>query len=397
MRKLNNLGRGFRWATACTSAVLLAAFAMAGPAVAAGATLYVANNGVDDLSCGPEGQAPCRSIGRAIAHASAGDTIVVGPGVYGDINRNEQVDPTVTPGEESPLLVPLFTCPTLSVSANLALIQIDKPLTIVSRDGAASTVIDAGGQFPENYIAVNVAADGVVFGKRGKGFTLRNATVGVWVDPGVADAAVQGNLAECQMGFVAGSCEQGGAMASGTVFKGNTSEPDSLVGFLVSDNSAVVSGNLAKASFFAGYLVLAGADTVITKNLAVDGLGAGFLVSATAAGAPAFNRNAAVGNMDAGLLLGSAGDAAMEVTLEKNSFFANGVHSSFSAANCGLAIQNPGPQTLTVNADGNYWGAATGPGTDPADAAGGSCVAGPVTLNLTEWAASEIRVKPPTK
>jgi hypothetical protein len=50
---------------------------------------------------------------------------------------------------------------------------------------------------------------------------------------------------------------------------------------------------------------------------------------------------------------------------------------------------------LTVNADGNYWGAASGPGGNPADAAGGSCSAGAVTLNLAEWATKEIKVAPP--
>jgi len=50
-----------------------------------------------------------------------------------------------------------------------------------------------------------------------------------------------------------------------------------------------------------------------------------------------------------------------------------------------------------VDADGNWWGAASGPGADPADAAGGTCNAGAVTLNLAEWATKEIRVKPPTK
>ena len=66
--------------------------------------------------------------------------------------------------------------------------------------------------------------------------------------------------------------------------------------------------------------------------------------------------------------------------------------------NCGLAIQNAGAEPLTVDADGNWWGAESGPGADPSDTAGGTCSAGgPVTLNLAAWATKEIRVKPPTK
>jgi hypothetical protein len=92
----------------------LAAFAMlilAVSAQAAGTTLSVANNGMDDATCGPEGMAPYRSIRRAIAHASAGDQIVVGPGLYGDINRDALVDPSGDSGEENRVMVPLVECP----------------------------------------------------------------------------------------------------------------------------------------------------------------------------------------------------------------------------------------------------------------------------------------------
>ena len=50
-------------------------------------TLSVANNGLDSATCGSSA-APCRSISQAIANASEGDTIVVGPGRYGDLNGN---------------------------------------------------------------------------------------------------------------------------------------------------------------------------------------------------------------------------------------------------------------------------------------------------------------------
>ena len=49
-------------------------------------TLYVANNGVDNLVC--ELGNPCRFISRAISRAVPRDTIIVGPGIYGDLNRN---------------------------------------------------------------------------------------------------------------------------------------------------------------------------------------------------------------------------------------------------------------------------------------------------------------------
>jgi hypothetical protein len=391
IRRGRRSGPARTWAIALTTAFLLAA-----PAHAAGTKLYVATNGVDNADCGPEGLLPCRSISRAIAHASAGDEIIVGPGVYGDINRYGLVDPSGDSGEETPVSVTPVQCPFQS-AVNLAMIHVDKPLTIVSRDGAGSTIIDAGGQFPENYIAVNIAADGVVFGKRGKGFTVRNASIGINVAPGVADATVQGNMAECYVGYVVGSCDGTGPRAVGTVLKGNTAAPDSAIGFLVYDDSAVVSGNLAKANLGFGFFVLAGAGTMMTRNLAVDGLGAGFYLISDAAAPPSFSKNAAIGNMDAGVFVIASGLAAAEMTIEKNSFFGNGKRPIYPPENCGLVIQNQGPQPITVHADDNWWGAGSGPGAEPADTAGGACSAGAVILDLTQSATSEIRVEPPTK
>src|SRR5712675_2239866 len=84
-------------------------------------TLFVANNGVDSPTCGGSGS-PCRSISKAIFNAGTGDTIVVGPGVYGDLNQNGDFSDA---GDESG---PLGSCN--------CLVELNKPLTISSRDGA---------------------------------------------------------------------------------------------------------------------------------------------------------------------------------------------------------------------------------------------------------------------
>ena len=77
--------------------IVLATVALARPALAA--KLTVASNGVDEATCGAAAS-PCRSIGRAIANAAAGDTIEVGPGRYGDLNRiNGFTDPGDEPAE----------------------------------------------------------------------------------------------------------------------------------------------------------------------------------------------------------------------------------------------------------------------------------------------------------
>jgi hypothetical protein len=78
----------------------------------------------------------------------------------------------------------------------------------------------------------------------------------------------------------------------------------------------------------------------MTRNLAVDGLGAGFYLISDAAAPPSFSKNAAIGNMDAGVFVIASGLAAAEMTIEKNSFFGNGKRPIYPPENCGLVIQN---------------------------------------------------------
>jgi hypothetical protein len=379
-----------RFAVACGLAVALTA--LAATTVDAAGKLYVANNGTDNLDCGPVDRSPCRSISRAIAHASPGDQIIVGPGFYGDVNRNRAIDPSGDSGEESP--VDIGEVQLLSGIVHLAMINVDKPLTIVSRDGAGATVIDADTEFINgSMIAVNLGADGVIFGKKGKGFTIRNAALGLYVN--TSGTTIGGTIVDtCYSGFMVGSAS-GNGMAAGTVLKGNAAVNAPMGGFLVNDETAVVKGNLAKANSFTGFGILGGAYSVITKNVAVGNLGYGFFLAIPGASLASFTKNAAVGNADAGVFVAATGTAPASLTVAQNTIYGNGVHPQYPPTNCGLVTQNSGVETLTVDADGNYWGAATGPGADPADAAGGTCSAGTVTLNLTESASSEIKVKPP--
>ena len=140
---------------------LVAAALLAGSALpAAGATLQVAVNGVDGPSCGTKA-APCRSISQAVINAADGDTLVVGPGFYGDLNQDGVLS---GPGEEFPNPIALQCCG----------LVIFRPLTIVSHDGAAETVIDFGGSLPgaTTLEGISIASSGVVFGRPRKGFTV---------------------------------------------------------------------------------------------------------------------------------------------------------------------------------------------------------------------------------
>jgi len=143
------------------------------------ATLTVANNGVDSDICGSSA-APCRSISQAIAHANEGDTLMVGPGRYGDLNGNRILGEV---GEEPAAF---------GGRCDLCMIHINKRLTLKSSNGAAVTVIDAGGV---EIRAVLIEADGVVFGGRGQGFTIANAGSTGFVVYSSHDVTVVGNIA----------------------------------------------------------------------------------------------------------------------------------------------------------------------------------------------------------
>jgi uncharacterized protein DUF1565 len=108
--------RVLRWTLA--PAVWLALVPAAGAA-----TIYAAGNGLDGPNCGASAT-PCRSITRAMAKATDGDTIQVLPGRYGaDLNSNGI---SGEPGEEVPSFGGMLT--------------IAKPLILISTDGAAATV-----------------------------------------------------------------------------------------------------------------------------------------------------------------------------------------------------------------------------------------------------------------
>src|SRR5690348_5811186 len=81
-----------------TGALILLATPAVGVFAATTGTIFVASNGVDSPSCGPEVR-PCRSITQALANVPSGGFIMVGPGHYGDVNGDGRFD---GPGDERP-------------------------------------------------------------------------------------------------------------------------------------------------------------------------------------------------------------------------------------------------------------------------------------------------------
>jgi hypothetical protein len=127
-----------------------------------GTTIYVASNGVDGSGCGTL-TSPCRSIGQGVANAMAGDSVVVGPGRYGDLNHNGILG---EPGEENPdVFSPGCGC----------VFALNKAVALTSSNGAAATVIDATSvAVGQNVLIITTGGE---FGKPGKGFLVTNTEV----------------------------------------------------------------------------------------------------------------------------------------------------------------------------------------------------------------------------
>jgi parallel beta-helix repeat protein len=305
-------------------------------------TLSVANNGIDTATCGSSG-APCRSISQAIAHASEGDTIEVGPGRYGDLNGNRILGEV---GEEA----------AEGVLGCFCMIKINKRLTLVSSDGAAVTVLDVGGI---DIIGVRIEADGVVFGARGQGFTIANAgSHGLVVDASTSDVTVVGNIAmhnglDLNNGFT--------IQGSGHTIRENIALGNTLrAGFYILGSGHTVSDNVASGNRFGFELSFSGQ---FTQNAACsNGDGPGIIIN-NAAIIEIF-RNAVIGNEGDGIQV-----LSQNATITENNIFGNGTLGS----NCGL-LNESGTVLMAPN---NFWGAASGPGPDPADAVGAACGGNP--------------------
>jgi len=361
------------------------------------------------------GAAEAATLNAAIASASPGDTILVGPGIYGDLDGDGNFTPAT--GEEAAEVG--FSCD--------CMIKVNKALTIISRDGADATVLDAGAS---TVAGVNILAGGVIFGQPKKGFTIwRAGDAGLTVDAKADQVKIGGNISKFNGLNCASGCSippgpgpgfriNGG---SGHQLTGNHAVRNTGSGFLLSGDGLRLSGNLASENNGAGYFIsgsnhvvshnsannsggdgfaLFGANFSVTGNAAgangdgfsIDGdghevkgnvasgnLSFGFNVTGGAAGTTALTRNAARGNLEGGVLLGAA------ASVTGNDLYGNndGVNT-FGFTNCGL-VNDTG---AAVSATGNFWGAAAGPGANPADVA---CTTGGATT-VAPFAAAEIPV-----
>lgn len=350
--------------------------------LAAGNTLHVANNGTDSLACGAANDT-CRSISQAIANALAGDTILVRPGRYGDLDENGVLGGV---GEETGNPDP----------ASQGAVFVSKSLTIVSTTGAEATYIDAG---ETRQAAVELAANGIRFGDRGRGFSLRGGQAYGLYAGSRANLVIAGNHSSGHpfAGFQ--------VSASGPIeLRGNTAIGNSsgftVAGFLPAEavnviaNHAIgnqygiqtggiaphrITSNVVSGNSEWGILINWGALRVSNNQITGNRRGVQVNSTSDANVFPVFTRNNIVGNEINGfdVIMGKTGST---VRLRENNIFGNGW--------CG--VTNQWLETLTVDARQNYWGAATGPSfQDPADPA---CVGNQPILTVP-FAAVEFDVR----
>lgn len=367
---------------------VLASIVLAPPARAA--TVFVGNDGVDAAACGIKA-APCRSINRGLAVATSGDTILVGPGVYGDLDHDGVLSGA---GEEHPN--PLgFNCQ--------CAIQIAKPVTVVSRDGAGETVIDIGGAKVNGVPLDGVRLGGAaVFGKPKKGFTVTGVaggfTAAIRVHLLAPGTRVSGNRAIANEGF--GFTIEG----IGSLVEGNRAFDNQSGGFVIAGNDNVIAGNLAErngrgfglngrghvlkgnssSTNAIGFVVMAldTASLTLLGNVAIGNTFEGF---AFLGDGHVISGNAAIGNGGSGMLFEEASSSTLTVT--RNTFVGNGsgVGNGAPPSNCGIDVNTVSGAPLAVSK--SYWGAPTGPGDDPADRACGRAATSP-------FATAEIKVSP---
>jgi parallel beta-helix repeat protein len=293
--------------------------------------IYVANNGTDSSNCGSR-DSPCRSISQAAANANPGNTIKVGPGHYGDLNKNGTFG---EPGEE--------------FAQSYAMIVVDKPLTIISSAGPQMTVLDAN---HARLSVVLITANNVVFGKPEHGFMLTGANANGLSTASVSNVTISGNA-------VLGN-GQGGIVVDGSanLLHDNFASGNLAAGFAVFGRENTVRDNISTSNGSEGFVVV-GAKHAISHNASSNN-SIGFGIQGTDM---RLLHNSALGNKLFGISVQTLGASA---AISQSNIYGNNNTALNGVTNCG--IQNTSGNTIV--ASDNFWGESTGPGADPADNAG---------------------------
>ncbi len=369
--------------------------------------LHVEKWGQDSTYCGAAAD-PCATINQAIDNADPGNTIRVGPGVYGDADGDGVFS---GPGEES-----------RQCRGWASVICVDKDhLKLESTTGAAHTVINGNVSISAG---VCLVGKGVTFGGKKRGFAVRHAGKGVVLYgdrltvqyiraedntafgfyceqfPGWGHHVLVGNTAvRSHSGFY---LRETTTVPLLTLFAGNRIRDNNDYGVTMSLRNAVTVKDNVIEDNNRGFSLQAGGGSLLKNNLATGNHDFGFAVtllgkgslalignSASHNGGDGFHLNSVTqflqnvstdngvgldirtssgrivkntisGNRYDGIVLTFPGAVVRELVIEKNNLFENGWGSG---TNCGLNNQMARPVTVRRN----FWGDPAGPGPDPAD------------------------------
>lgn len=337
--------------------------------------LSVANDGVDSDTCGGKGAA-CRSITQAIANASDGDTITVGPGRYGDLTNDGIFN---MPGEEG--------------GAAQGMVVVDKAVRIESSAGATVTVIDARdvAQF-----GVTITANGARFGAPRRGFTVIGAEQSAVRILGASNVTIAGNLAVGSGNLATVTPDAGFSFdGSGETLLGNVSIGNEF-GFVAAGTNSTLRQNTAIGNLLAGFSI-SGAGNTLDRNVSTAN-GSSGLIAVVGTGGGTFTGNATIANANNGTALTGDGFTMKDLTTlgnQQDGFsFSNDVPISGGGVygNVGCGTRNT--SNVSVSASKVYWGSPAGPGPDePADRA---CDVGASTTDTSPVSkkAPKLKVKP---
>jgi len=238
--KTNRIARGV--------AAGFAAIVMLGAAPAQAGVIRVSGNGTDSGTCG--GDVPCATLAQAVANAVDGDVISVGAGAYAGATIN-------------------------------------KSLSLSSSTGTGGAVITGG---------VVLSANGIQFGRLGKGFSLTGAGTGVSI--AADEVVVRGNLfsdATTGVEVTSGSasivrdnsfdnCTVGVSVlgATATQVRGNRFgfSNSTAVSLGSSSSMAVIRENRTFGPAGSGF-VISGSDHLLWRNVVHGSPAGGFTTSGT--------------------------------------------------------------------------------------------------------------------
>jgi hypothetical protein len=290
--------------------------------------LRVETNGIDSATCGSN-QSPCRSISQAIENAVAGDTIVVGPGRYGDANNDGDFN---DPGDEHAEVGVGCYC----------VLKVAKAVRIESSRGSEMTVIDSPSSLSIEQI-VQITASDAFFGRLNHGFLIAPSPPG---GPGISTgiAIVAGEHVTVGGNQIVGANGRAIRVEGSThVVVGNV-VTHSAIGLYVIGSRSVIEGNVFEANNVGGDLD--GTGHQVSGNVFVGNRAFGLQL---AGDGHLIRRNAFLANLDDGVRV-----LATNTTITENNIYGNA---------CGL---RNGSGSVT-EAPKNFWGDALGPGPDPAD------------------------------